>query len=111
MALMKSPRAKTFPFNVNLIAEKSGLPDERCDQRSQQILCKRSHNCREGSTNHHTNRHIDHVATPNKLLESVEQGYPPETCWKVSCKRYDHTTLRIRGRRVKKWLAARSDRF
>src|SRR5271154_1683384 len=74
---------------------KVGFSDEGCDQRSQQILGKRSHHRREGSANHHTNRHINHVATLNKLLESVEHGYPPGGMLESILQRYDRTTLRI----------------
>src|SRR6516162_6764095 len=54
------------------------LAHERGDQRSQQVLHKGSHDCAEGSADHHANGHIDHVATQYEFAKSLEH-VPPDS--------------------------------
>jgi hypothetical protein len=74
---MKSPRAKTLPFTVNLIADKSGLPTSAAISGVSRY-CKRSHYRRERTTDYYANRHVHYVATQNKLFESAHHRSPPK---------------------------------
>ena len=74
-ALMKSPIRNWLPFTVKVIAEKSGCPTTRGDQRSEQVLDHRRDHGAERAADDDGDRQVDDVAAQEELTEALSMSF------------------------------------
>jgi hypothetical protein len=73
IALMKSPIRNLLPFNTKAIPEKSGAWTMAAISGGEEVFYERSYYCTESGPNNNSHRHVNYIATQQKLFESFHK--------------------------------------